>query len=393
MRRWSGPAILSFGFRPFFLSAALWAVVAIVIFVGMLTGALAMPIAFDPTSWHAHEFLFGYLGAVLAGFLLTAIPNWTGRPPVVGWPLAGLWLLWLLGRVAMASGENWPPAWLAATDLSFFVALALVALREVIAGRNWRNLVVIAMVGVLIGANVLFHMELHWDGYAASGSGLRLGVAAAMMMIAVIGGRIVPLFTRNWLVKRDSALLPPAPMQPFDKICLLVWLLALAAWVAWPEHLATACALLIAGCLHVVRLWRWQGRQTGAEPLVWILHVGYGFLPLGAILMALAIVVEDALWAVAAQHAWMAGGIGVMTLAVMTRAILGHTNRALHAGPGTMLIYLALIGSVLCRLAVAAVPELAHLLYMISAGAWCLAYLGFVALYGPLVFRPRLSES
>lgn len=393
MRNWSGPALLSFGFRPFFLSAAIWAVAAMTLWIGMLTASFEIPIAFDPASWHAHEFLFGYLGAVLGGFLLTAIPNWTGRPPLVGWPLAGLWALWALGRAAMATSEIWPPVWLAVADLSFFVVLAYIALREIIAGRNWRNLIIFAMLTAFIVANVLFHVEMYRDGYAASGTGLRLGVAAVMMMISVVGGRIIPQFTRNWLIKHNRTPLPPPPMQMFDKICLLVWLLALANWVVWPEHLGSAYAMLAAGILHLARLGRWQGWHTGAEPLVWILHVGYGFLPIGALLMASSTFLEDATWTVAAQHVWMAGGIGAMTLAVMTRAILGHTNRPLHAGTGAMVIYLSLIGSVLSRLAVAFVPDLAHPLYMISAGTWFVAFLGFVVLYGPFVFRPSLPDT
>ena len=201
-RAWRGPAILSQGFRPFFLGAAVWAAFSMMLWVPMLTGHVTLPAAFDPVGWHAHEFLYGYLGAVMAGFLFTAVPNWTGRLPVVGWPLGALAVLWLAGRAAVTVGEGLPPLALAAIDLAFPVAVALILLREIVAGRNWRNLIVLGMLAVFVLGNVLFHREAARGGYAAQGHGLRLGLGAGVMMIAVIGGRIVPSFTRNWLVRR-----------------------------------------------------------------------------------------------------------------------------------------------------------------------------------------------
>jgi len=197
MRAWRGPAILTYGFRPFFFGAAVWAAFSMMLWVPMLTGYISLPTAFDPVSWHAHEFLYGYLGAVVAGFLFTAVPNWTGRLPIVGWPLGGLAVLWLAGRVAVTAGEGLPPLIVAVIDLAFPAAFALILLREIVAGRSWRNLIVLGMLGVFLLGNVLFHWEAARGGYAAQGYGLRLGLGAGVMMIAVIGGRIVPSFTRN----------------------------------------------------------------------------------------------------------------------------------------------------------------------------------------------------
>jgi len=387
MRRWQGPAILSFGFRPFFFFAALWALLAMPAWILMLTGVLNLPSRFDPVSWHAHEFLFGYLGAVVAGFLLTAVPNWTGRLPVVGWYLGALWALWALGRGVMAVSAHLPLWAGIAADLAFPLALAAVILREIVAGRNWRNLMVLGLLAVFALANLVFHLEAAQGRLAAQGVGLRLGLATALMMISVIGGRIVPSFTRNWLVRERAEALPAPPMQGFDKIVLLASLVVLLLWVVRPEDALTGAGLVAMGLLHAARLIRWQGRRTGREALVWVLHAGYAFVPLGALAMGLATLWPGAVLPAGVQHLWMAGAIGLMTLAVMTRATLGHTGQALTAGTGTTLIYAALIASVLVRLAAAVWPVV--MLYHLSAGFWIAAYLGYIVLYGPLLVLSR----
>ena len=387
MPAWSGPAFLSFGFRPFFLSAAVWAALSMALWVSMLSGRLELPTAFDPVSWHAHEALFGYLGAVVAGFLLTAVPNWTGRPPVVGWPLFGLFSLWLLGRGAVAVSSYLPPVIVAAIDLSCLVVVGGVMLRQIIIGRNWRNLIVLAMIGVFVAGNAVFHWEAAWNGHAASGYGLRTGLAAGIIMIAVIGGRIVPSFTRNWLVERGSDQLPAA-FGRLDKLALVLSVLALPSWVVAPDWSVTGYVLLAAGLAQAMRLLLWRGVDTRTEPLVWILHVGYAFVPIGMLAMGTAVLWPSALLNVAVQHIWMAGAIGVMTLAVMTRATLGHTGHALTAGIGTTGVYLPVIASVLLRLLGGVLPDWAWSLYTVSAILWCSAFAGFLVLYGSLLTRP-----
>jgi uncharacterized protein involved in response to NO len=382
MRAWTGPAILTYGFRPFFLGGAAWAALAMVLWVPMLAGRLSLPTAFDPVSWHAHEFLFGYLGAVVAGFLLTAVPNWTGRLPIVGWPLGGLFALWLLGRVAVLLSAPLPAGVVAVVDLAFLVTLAAVIAREIVSGSNWRNLIVLAMLIVLILGNALFHWEAARGDYAAQGYGLRLGLVAAIMMIAVIGGRIVPSFTRNWLVRRGHARLPAPPMQRLDKVALLALAAALLLWVGLPHAVMTGVALVLVGGLHLWRLARWSGHQTWPEPLVLVLHAGYAFVPLGALVLGGAILMPQVLGPSVAQHVWMAGAIGLMTLAVMTRATLGHTGRALTADRGTVAIYLLLVAAVVFRLAAAAVPASATLLQSLSGAAWIAAFGGFCVVYG-----------
>jgi len=391
MRAWRGPAILTFGFRPFFLAAATWAALSMVLWVLMLTGALTLPTAFDPVSWHAHEFLFGYLSAVVGGFLLTAVPNWSGRLPVVGWPLVVLVGLWLAGRIAVTFSARWSPLGVAVIDLSGLVVLWGYLAREIVLGRNWKNLVVLAILSVLILANGIFHWEAAHELYAAAGIGLRLGLSAGIMLISLIGGRIVPSFTRNWLVKSGRSA-RPAAIGWFDKAALIVTLVALAFWVAAPELPSTGLLLLVCGAIQMARLWRWRGWQTLNEPLVWILHLAYAFVPLGALALASSILWPDRLGGIAAQHLWMAGAIGTMTVAVMTRATLGHTGQRLTAGPGTVSIYLAIIGAVLARFLAGLLPGQAWLLFDLAGGLWCLGYLGFVVLYGPALMRPLVRH-
>ena len=389
MRAWRGPAIFTYGFRPFFLGAAVWAGLAMALWVPMLSGHLVLPIAFDPVSWHAHELIFGYLTAVVAGFLMTAVPNWTGRLPIVGWPLAGLFALWLVGRVAVAVSAGLPATLVAVLDLAFGVVFTAFIAREIVAGRNWRNLIVLAMLSVLVAANAVFHWEAATGAYAAQGMGARLGPGAGIMMIAVIGGRIVPSFTRNWLVKRGAQSLPAPPMQGFDKLALGVLLVALLAWLAAPQGMLAAGALLLAGALHLARLARWCGHRTTAEPLLLILHVGYAFVPLGALALGAAILRPDLILPSSAQHLWMIGAIGVMTLAVMTRATLGHMDRPLTAGAGTVAIYLLVILAALARIVAGVLPGEAALLQSLSGLAWIAAMAGFAVLYGRLLLRPK----
>lgn len=382
-------ALFSQGFRLFFPAAALWAAVAMALWLAMLSGVLYLPSVLDPIAWHAHALLFGYLGAVIAGFLLTAVPNWTGRPPVSGAPLVALFALWLAGRGAGLVSADLPLSGVVALELAFPLVLAAAMTREIVAARLWRNLPVIALLGLFALAQGLFYLDVAREGDPTHGLGLRLGLSAAVMLIALIGGRILPAFTRNWLSKRGAKRLPAAPMQRFDRVALAGLALALALWSAGPDLAVTAVALLAAGGVHLIRLARWHGHHTGAEPLVWILHVGYAFVPLGALVQALAILWPDGLATPPAQHLWMAGAIGVMTLAVMTRATLGHTGHELHAGAATLALYLGLIGSVAARVLAGVWAMAADPLLMLSGLLWIGAFAGFAVIYGPLAIAPR----
>ena len=309
MGAWNGPAILSYGFRAFFLLGSAWAAIVMVLWVLMLAGYDVLSTAFDPVSWHAHEFLFGYLGAVLAGFLLTAVPNWTGRLPIVGWPWGVLVGLWLAERVAVATSALMPWGVAAAIDLAFPMALFAALAREVAVGRNWKNLPVLGLLSGMIAANWLYHLEAAQGGYPAKGVALRMGLAVAVMLISLIGGRIVPGFTRNWLVQHHNPALP-TPFGRSDAIILALTGMALMIWTLWPDLSLAAVTCGVAGMVQTWRLSRWSGRHTLAEPLVWVLHAGYACVPLGFFAVAAGAFLPA--MALAAQHVWMAGA-GVAT--------------------------------------------------------------------------------
>lgn len=385
-RKWRGPALFSYGFRPFFLSAGAWGLLAVGLWLPQWEGHFALPSAFQPLDWHAHEMIFGYLGAAMAGFLLTAVPNWTGRLPVAGAPLMALWGVWVAGRLAVAFSAA-IGAWLAmAIDVGFFVVFAAVAGREIVAGENWRNLRVLAVVALIGGADALFHVEAITRG--RGDYGLRLGLAAGVAMIMLIGGRIVPSFTRNWLARRGPGRLP-APFDRFDAVSMAVAGVALALWVVAPETPATGVFLILGGLAQARRLWRWAPERTGGEALVWALHAAYAFVPLGFFATALAALSPGALAPGAALHAWGVGAVGGMTMAVMTRATRGHTGRALAADRATTLVYALIIVAALARLLAGFLPQAAFLSIHVAGFAWIAATGAFLCAYAPMLARPR----
>lgn len=382
-RPYEGPALFAQGFRPFFLGAGLWALIDIAVWYAALEGALSIPSAFGAAAWHAHEMIFGFAVAAVAGFLLTAIPNWTGRMPLQGWALAGLFALWLLGRAAMASSLWIGPGIAAVLDLAFPLLLIAVVLREILAGRNWRNLPMPLALSLFLAANGLTHLEAL--GWAASGPlGQRLGIAVLAALIGLIGGRVIPSFTRNWLAKRGAQVLPAAPDR-FDRLCLALLLAALIAWTAVPEAGATAALLLAAGLASLLRLARWRGQDTLAEPLVWSLHLGFAWLPLGLLLLGLAALLPQDLPASAGLHALSAGAVGSMTLAVMTRASLGHSGRNLSADAWTTAIYLLIAGAAATRVAAALAPAWFYPLLAAAAILWAAAFGVFTLRYGQIL--------
>ncbi|MDF2114652.1 NnrS family protein [Roseiarcaceae bacterium H3SJ34-1] len=379
------PAILSYGFRPFFLLGAAYGALVILVWLPILHGALRTHSSFYAVDWHVHESLFGYVAAVIAGFLLTAIPNWTGRLPVQGLPLLMLVLLWLAGRVAVFfSGDmHWIVA--LAIDSAFLTALATAAAVEIVAGRNWRNLMVLVPVSLLLASNVLFHMEVRFNGISDVSRRLAIGIIA--VLITIIGGRVIPSFTRNWLARENPGRLP-APFGRFDGLSIVLAAVALAAWSLAPNNRVTGILLVIAAGVHLVRLARWAGDRTLRDPLVLILHAGYFFVPLGLLLAALGALFHDHTQEVAAIHVLGVGAMGTMTLAVMTRATLGHTGHALRADTWTCLIYVFIVLAALTRLAAVFWPMNTSLLHT-AATLWSLSFLAFCLRYGRMLIRAR----
>ncbi|MCW3474769.1 NnrS family protein [Limobrevibacterium gyesilva] len=380
--RRSTSAFLSVGFRPFFLAAGTWAAIALALWICMLNDQLSLPTQFGPMAWHIHEMLFGFVMASVAGFLLTAIPNWTGRPPVNGWALTALLGLWVLGRAACLVSDLMP-AWLTiVADLSFAVALFIIVVREIVAARNWRNLPLAVPVGVFALANLLMHLEA--AGVAIPfGLGWRLGITAAIVLISAIGGRIVPLFTRNWLATHGGRA-APASRNWVDRAALGTLHTGLLGWAFFPDLRPLGYLLIIGGVFNGWRLSRWRGAATTAEPLLLVLHVGYAWLALGVTLLGLSLLVPSVPTS-AAIHALTAGAIATMILAVMTRVTLGHTGRALTASPATIAIYVLVTLAALMRLWAAWDGAILMPLLILSGICWIAAFGLFDIVYGRML--------
>lgn len=382
------PAVLEYAFRPMFLAAGSWAVIALALWLAMFFGYVQLPTRFDPLAWHVHEMLFGFVMAAVAGFLLTAIPNWTGRLPVRGYPLGTLAGLWLIGRIACLISANLP-AWLAVlADLAFPLALLAVAAREIITGHNWRNLPMTAPLALFIVADLLMHFESL--GFSVPvGLGWRLAVGAPILLISVIGGRIIPSFTRNWLFKRKSSRLP-SPQGMLDTTAVGVLAAALILWAFLPDQHVTGAFLIATAVANAWRLSRWTGFATWGEKLLFILHVGYTWLVLGVLLLGLSIF-NIGVPVASAIHALTAGATAVMILAVMPRVTLGHTRRTLTANRATVAIFVLINAAALVRVCASWHTEFMALLLLISGVCWIAAFGLFELVYGPMLLtrHPR----
>lgn len=377
------------GFRPFFFGAAVWAVIAIALWLCELAGQVAIPSAFEAVAWHRHEMLFGFVGAAVSGFLLTAIPNWTGRLPIAGKPLLALFGTWATARVAVLISSLlslWPAAIL---DVGLFVTLALLAAREVIASKN-RNVPVVGLVLLFGVADALDYLGA--AGVLNENVGWRAAIALVVVMISMIGGRIIPSFTRNWMVKRGMSRSLPVQPQQLDLIVIASTALALASWVAFPHEKRVGFILILAAAAQALRLSRWGGYRTASDPLVLILHVGYAWIPIGLLLLGLSVARVDVPESTGV-HALTAGAMTTMILAVMTRASLGHTGRDLKAAPVTIGAYMCVtIGAVLRVVASLGVGSYA-LMLDVAGMFWSVGLVLFLIVYTPILWSPRAGES
>lgn len=384
----ASPAFLRGGFRPFFFGGALWAILALVLWLLVLAGAAQLPSTFDALAWHRHEMLFGFVGAVIAGFLLTAVPNWTGRLPIAGSPLAALFGLWMVARLAVLFSAVVGSLTAAVLDAGFYFVLAALAAREVLEANN-RNLPVVGMIflfGIVNGldhagaAGILPDPDLAW----------KCGVALVVILISLIGGRIVPSFTRNWLSKRGIRTGLPTQPGRFDIAVIGVTAIAFVAWITAPQGWLTGALFGTAAAGQALRLARWKGWRTYPDPLVLILHVGYLWVPIGLALLA-AVDFGANLPRSAAVHALTAGAMATMILAVMSRATLGHTGRELRAGPVTQAAYVLVTIGALLRVA-APLGLLEYRMGMeVAGGAWIAAFILFLVAYGPILWSRRID--
>lgn len=383
-----GPVFFAAGFRPFFSAAGLYGLLAMLAWLALFDGWLAPDLPLAPSAWHGHEMLYGYAAAAFAGFLLTATPNWGGTPPLAGARLAGLFVLWLLGRALFWLSPVVPAALVAAVDLAFLPALLLVVVPSLLRAPSKRNRVFLVVFALLVAGNVFVHLDaLGLPGPGAS-YGLRLALDVFALLIAMIGGRIVPSFTANWLAQRGRGE-EPRRSERLDRLALLSLALMIAADLALPQSAASGAAAFVAALVNLLRLSGWRGPATRSEPLLWALHLGYLWLVLGLALKGLGDL-GAGLPGNLSIHALTIGAIGTMTMAVMSRAALGHTGRALRAPAGLAAAYLLVSAAALVRIALPlAAPSLYGASVAASGLAWAAAFAVFSAFVVPICLAPR----
>ena len=373
-------ALLAYGFRPFFLLAALYAILAIPLWAALLHG-LAEPVRIAPLAWHAHEMIYGFVAAAVAGFILTAVPSWTGRRGFAGMPLLVLVVIWIAGRLAFFTPLN--ATLVAVLDLAFLPALTLAVLPSLVRSGNRRNFVFVVLLGLLFAANLRFHLA-----GAASTEPLSLAVNTILLMVALVGGRIVPAFTSARLKQCGLDVRIPGHAV-IDRTALAAALAVLVVDLISPRGMAAGVTAAAAAVLLALRLARWQGHRTLGEPILWVLHVAYAWLPVSLALKA-AWLLGGYPFAAAWMHALTIGAFSTMILAVMTRASLGHTGRALVAPRPMTYAYLLLTAAALARaFGPAIVPAGGFAWISVAAALWTIAFALFVIVYAPVLCRPR----
>ncbi|HQY64002.1 MAG TPA: NnrS family protein [Polyangiaceae bacterium] len=383
----AGGPLAAKGFRPFFLLAALFAAGILPVWLLSLSGLVRPDAYFDAFGWHAHEMVFGYAAAVIAGFLLTAAANWTSRETLVGPPLLACAALWAAGRVALVL-PGLPRAVPAALDLAFLPMVAVAIARPILATKNHRNLVMVAALTAMWGGNLAMHLDVlgvlpHVPGLRARAALVGVDVVTALMV--VMAGRIFPMFTKN---ATRVATIRSHPRLDAAALAAMVAVLAVdvaapggrvAAWIAGAAAIATA-----ARAVH------WGAQYTARVPLLWILHVTYAWIPAG-LALRVAAWLTPAVPASLATHALTVGAIGGMTLGMMARVALGHTGRALEAGRAVAAAFVLVTLAALVRVGGPLALGAAHtrIALHVSGTLWTAAFVLFLVVYAPILARPR----
>jgi uncharacterized protein involved in response to NO len=354
---------------------------------GSVTLGVPLPTAWSPSLWHAHEMLFGFIGAALAGFLLTAVPSWTGQRGFAGWPLALLAGVWLAGRFFIATATHWPLALYAGADLAFLPALAAFLIPPLIRSRN-RNTRLLLVLAALFTVNVTFYWALAHADPGLARSALLAGVNLVLLLVTIIGGRIVPAFTKSALKQqgRDTDL---HSSRMLDAAAVAAMVGVLLVDLVVPQSRAAGGMALVAAVAQAARLSQWRSLRTVRLPIVWILHLAYAWLPVGLALKAIALLTG---WGTGLSwmHALTIGAAATMILAVMTRASLGHTGRPLIVKPAIVLAYVLLTAATLVRVLGPGSSILSYTqVITIAALLWTGAFALFLCVYGPILLRPR----
>lgn len=382
-------ALFAYGFRPFFWAAGAFAIAAIAAWSWMLAGAALDVGIHPPLPWHGHEMLFGFVGAAIAGFLLTAVPSWTGARGFGGLPLVLLAALWLAGRVAFAGLGSLPFAVVAIAELLFLPALAALVAPPLIRSRN-RNTPLLLVLLALWLADAYFLLALRGNDLMAARHALLLTIDVVLLLVTVIGGRIVPAFTASGL-RQAGITVATNGRALLDGATIAATAGVVAADLLAPWQLVAGWAAALAALLHAVRLAGWQGHRSLRAPLVWCLHLAYAWIPLGFGLKAIHLLAGSA-WSGHWLHGLTIGAAASMILAVMTRASLGHTGRPLVAAAPIAVAYLLLTVSALVRVLAPALPGTNYLWTAVLAGLlWLVAFALFLVVYTPILFRPRVD--
>lgn len=375
--------VFQIGFRPFFLGAAVYAVVAMALSTSHF--ALGLKLipgqTIPPTLWHGHELLFGFAVAVIAGFVLTASQNWTGLKAASSQELMVLFGVWLAGRIAFLAAGVVPLAVASVIDLLFLPLLAAVMARILIRARNRRNAVFPPLLLALAGFNACLHAQLHgladlaWFGLAGT-------TALLTFLLVFMGGRVIPFFTQNRLVGT------PVHRWPALDWAATLSVVPIPLWFALDVVWLTVAGLLLPAALIAARLLAWSPWATRHEPMLWILHLGYAWIPVGLTLWAAHEAGLGVSFA-AGQHALLAGALGALTLGMMARVALGHTGRTMMAPQWMAPAFALVLLAGLVRVAAELIPEMMVPLWLVAGGLWVLAFGVYVVVYSPILTQPR----
>lgn len=383
--------LFSYGFRPFFLLAGIYVILPVAAVIWVLMGGEWPTSALPPYTWHGHEMLFGFVSAAIAGFLLTAVPTWTGTKAVSGLPLACLALLWLASRAVLSPWVGSPNLFTQVLAIAFFPALAVTVAVPLVKKKNFRNLPFILILATLfLGDFTSLSRHFGWTGDQTL-DGQRLALNTISLLIVIIGGRIIPAFTRNKLITMQRAS-NMRSQKLLDTTSILSVVAVLFGDIVAADTKLTGLLAAITAILLFIRLTGWGGHRVKDIPLLWVLHLGYFWLVLAFALKALWFAGGFG-WAMNWVHAFTVGAFGTMILGVMTRVALGHTGRPLEISRGIMVSYLLVSAAALIRVFGPVLDGSYYTKALVTAAsAWALAFVIFLLVYSRILIGPRVDE-
>jgi len=373
---------LNLGFRPFFLFASLSGFLLIALWLLQYSGVIGLSNYYGTTNWHSHEMLFGYTSAVIAGFLLTAVRNWTNAPTIIKAPLAAIAAIWLVARLLpFTSVAGWV---VAVVDLSFFLFLAIAIAMPVVKVKQWKNLIMVIIPLFFFLANLLVHL-FHLGIANTLYAGNMLAIYAIILLLIIMTGRVVPFFTKI-VIKR---------LEPKENIALEKFLYVQLAFLAITDSFGftptiVAFFALLGAIAHMIRIRTWFAKELLGVPILWVLHAGYVWMIIGFILKALAAM--EMVGNNLAIHAWTVGAIGLLTYGMMARVSLGHTGREMKPAKIVEFGFLVIIFAAIIRVIFPMLSmESYNLWVQLSGILWCLAFVLFIITYTKMYFQVRVD--